>query len=126
VGDRVAVALETAVLYMAEAHARASLRNIIDQLPEAVVVLDDRGIVTAVNRVAVALLPQTADVDEWDALDARTLDGHPVAFAELPIIRALRSGETVRDAELLLRTSGRRALPITATARPLRHDPPPA
>src|SRR5262249_49407088 len=117
--------IETAVLYVAEARARASLHNTIDQLPEAVVVVDERGMVTAMNRAAVALVPIATKIEDWGdpaIVDLRDLDGEHVGVDELPIVRALRSGEVTLEREFVMRSPDGRCASIVVSAGPVRDD----
>ncbi len=119
--DRVAPAIETAILRESEARARAWLQAIIDQLPQGVIVRDDQEQVAAVNRAMLALgQPLTSGVGETGVFDIRDNSCRPVPFDDLPVIHALRYGETIRDRELQMTTTDGRSIPIAVSAGPVR------
>ncbi|HEU0031911.1 MAG TPA: PAS domain S-box protein [Kofleriaceae bacterium] len=124
--ERVAPAVETAVLYAAEARLRTWLQSLIDQLPEGVIVLDEHGQVNAMNRAVRALaLGPTGEHDPWGnevVFDIRGADQRPMPFDDLPIVRALRDGEIVRDREMWLRQPDGRMVPVSGSAGPVRDD----
>lgn len=123
---RVAAAIATVTRYDIERTKRAWLQSIIDQLPEGVLVLGERGEVKAINPALAALGRQdVATRDPWGNLewfDVRDLDRKPLPFDELPVVRALRHGETIRDRELVLCLGGDHYVPVAASARPLRDE----
>ena len=123
---RAAVAIETATLYAGEAMQRAWLRNIIDQLPEGVVILDRMGHVVTDE-------PRPAGVRARGSGRARSLGqpGHlrrapagrdAVPFPELPVVRALEQGETVAGEELAVRRADGRQVPVLTNAAPVRDE----
>ena len=124
--NRVAAAIETAVLYAAEAELRGWFQAVINQLPEGVIVLDAVGKVTAMNRAIRRLAaPDSLGRDQWGnpaVFDIRDLERRPVPFDDLPIVHALRTGEETRDREFLLRQSDGRMVPVAASAGPVRDD----
>lgn len=119
---RVAVILEIARLSEAEAMQRAWLQEVIDQMPEAVLVIDAAGRLT-VNRAAVALsCGDTGRVDMFGnpiLFDARLPTGEPAALDELLLARALVQRETVTSLELTLHGPGG-PVPVVAGAAPIQ------
>jgi signal transduction histidine kinase len=121
---RVAVAIETAWLYAGEANQRVWLQTIIDQMPEAVILLDEHGRLKALNQAIMALsCGDTGDTDRYGnpmLFDIRALDGSVVPFEELPVVRALEAGEVSMGQELLLRQRDGRMVTIVVNAAPVR------
>lgn len=121
---RVGVAIETATLYSNEALRHLWLQTVIDQMPEGVMLVDDRGRVSSTN-IALAKLScgETVAYDPYGnpvVFDMRFPDGSPVAPAEFPVLRALRRGETTRAVEYLMRTAGGALVPVLVNAAPVR------
>ncbi|MGZ3420956.1 MAG: ATP-binding protein [Polyangiales bacterium] len=87
----------------------ARLAAVLGNLSEGVVVADARGQIRMINEAARRVLgldgrlPSTAD--EFNALEARTLEGAPVHADDRPLARALR-GELFEGHELLLVRAG--------------------
>lgn len=120
--DRVAIALETARLYEAEARERSWLHVTIDQMPEPVLIGDARGNVTYWNRAA-AMLPQSdANGTPGPPFDLRRPTGEPLAREERPLYRASVLGELVTAMELILVSGSGRRVAVLASASPLPRD----
>jgi len=109
-----------------ERSLRTWLQAIIDQLPNGVIIIDEHAQVKAMNRaVREMALPHAKHVDPWGnpaLFDIRDREGQPVPVDELPIIRALQTGETVRRGDLLLRQDDGTMLPVEAAAGPVRDE----
>jgi signal transduction histidine kinase len=126
--SRIGVSIEIARLYDVEAAGRAWLRAVIDQMPDAIVLLDARGRVAAESRAAVDL--QTADDGRRDpfgnpiSLDLCHPSGERLPPEEMPHIRALVRGEPTVRVELALRRPDGTLLPVLADAVQVRgpHD----
>ena len=123
---RAAVAMETARLYADEAHQRARLRNIVDQMPDAVIILDAQGCVVTTNR---AVLPFTSEEPlpvgaqpHPTIVDLRSADGAPLTREDLPATRALERGEASVGRELAMRKRDGTLVPVLASAAPIRDD----
>ncbi len=97
-----AVAIENAQLYRRLELDRLRLNLLIDQLPEAIIMVEpDPERVTIVNQQASELLGwdiQTpAPLDEFLSHNPRfDLEGNPVPLLEVPLVRALRRGDVLR------------------------------
>jgi signal transduction histidine kinase len=124
-----AQAIERARLYEAEQGTRSRLQQILDVLPEAVVVVDAAGRFALANAAAVDALGfdpvgQGLPVGEHDAFRSfgtRRLDGTPFPDRELPLERAVLLGETTYGEQMILRNAATGAdLPILVSAAPLR------
>jgi PAS domain S-box-containing protein len=115
------------------ARAREAERNwlqqVLDTLPEGVLIVDAQGRFTLSNAAAAELLG--ADVigrklpfDDREAAQdygVRRLDGTPYPTSELPLQRSLLGGEIVRAEQFLLRNArDGRDVPVLANSTPLR------
>ncbi len=108
---------------------RARLQQVMDVLPEGIVITDGGGRVLRANRVAAHLLGPGVigrammRVEEEAAAreHLRRLDGTPFPDGELPLERSLRRGEEVRGVQLLLPGPGDQDdLPALLNSAPLR------
>jgi PAS domain S-box-containing protein len=121
-----AVAIENARLYASLEFQQERLRFIIDQLPEAVVLVESEPErVTMANRQASLLLG-------WDLSDALPLeellsrnprfspDGEGIPIEEIPVVRSLRYGETVARSEIQLEREDGERLTLLVNSAPLR------
>lgn len=100
----------------------ARLRQVVEVLPVAVVVYSASGQVVLQNRARVALVGDTTRIEDTVARSVpRHEDGTPLAYDEIPGVRALR-GETVIGERLRVRgPEGREAVVLT-NAAPLHDD----
>ena len=112
---------------------RTLLQQVFDSMGDAVAVADATGRITYVNLRYEELtgrrpsgLPPEEELGYYTLLEPQTRE--PVQLQRVPLIRAL-SGESVNEAELLLRPPtrpggepGDELLHITSTARPLRDE----
>jgi len=108
------------------ADERDRLRQVLDVLPEGVLLVDARGRCTLANQAARDILGQ-----EWTGrplvtardhadLGARRLDGAPLARRDLAVTRAL-GGTVVRGAQILLRNAESGTdIPVLMNGAPLR------
>ncbi|MGZ6143875.1 MAG: ATP-binding protein [Myxococcales bacterium] len=114
---RAGVAIETATLYAGEALQRAWLQTIIDQMPEAVVFVDEHRKVALQNAAARALARTDAEPFPYDV---RLPDGAPVPVERLPLYGAVVRGESVLGAEFALADAQGRLVPVLVSATPVR------
>jgi len=122
-----AVAMENAELYRHAELQQVRLQTIIDQLPEAVIILEanpDR--VTLANTQASGLLGwdirPPLPIEEFLAHNPRYgLDNEPMPYLAVPMVRALREGNAGRSEVRVLRPDGR-MIAILVNSAPLR-DP---
>ena len=121
---RVAVAIETALLYTSESLQRQWLQNNIDQMPDGVLLYDERGRVKAKNQAAAEFVraePGRTDPYGNEAiLEAREPDGRITPPDELPIVRAVRDQEATIRRELLLRRRDGDFVPVWVSTVPVR------
>jgi signal transduction histidine kinase len=124
-----AQAIERARLYEVEQGARSRLLQILDVLPEAVLVVDAAGQFALANAAAVGALGfdpigqgmPVAEDEAFRIFGARKLDGTPYPGRELPLERAVLRGETTRGEQMILRNATTGAdLPVLVSAAPLR------
>jgi PAS domain S-box-containing protein len=101
--------------------AEQTLIALAETVPAAVLVVDRNGFVTLANSAAIALLGTgTGDLFGLSGtFTLHRLDGEPLAFEELPLARALESGEVTRGARLRMR-SGSWETVLSAGSRPAR------
>jgi PAS domain S-box-containing protein len=122
--SRAAVAVETARLYEAEGIERAWLEAVIDQLPDAVMLLDAGGRIALLNGAAATLrCPEGGPRDGLGnamPLDLCLPDGAPVAPDDVPYVRALARGESAIGVDLQIRKPDGELLPVSASAVPIR------
>lgn len=107
---------------------RRRLQTIVDNLPIAVrLVVAPDGDVLIQNRAADELLP----TEVWNNIERqerasrfgiRRADGRPLAFDDIPVIRALREGITLRDQELRVYLPGLGDRVLLSSTAPLRDD----
>ncbi len=120
---RAGVAIETATLYHGEALQRAWLQTIIDQMPEAVVFLDEHGAVALENDAARALSrpPEEPGAGPRSLpFDVRLPTGARVPEADVPLLRAVTRGQSVIGEELALVNAAGELVPVIVSATPVR------
>jgi len=113
----------------AEAALRANEQRLVHVLecsPVGICLLDERGQLTFANSAAEELagMPRSLAVGQprsGASWAASTLDGQPIAEEEMPVARALRTGQPVRVELAITRADGRR-VPLDVNAAPLRDE----
>ena len=109
---------------------RDRLRQVLDALPEAILIADATPAFLACNRAARELLGADAtgqpvpmaDEEAYRAYGTRRLDGTPCPSPDLPLQRALLRDEVVQGDQFLIRNArDGRDVPVLANAAPL-HD----
>jgi PAS domain S-box-containing protein len=114
---------------LVEMHAaRDWLQQVLDTLPEGILIANTAGQVVLVNRAAQEILGgdlagqrvPLADDAAGAASDVRRLDGSPYPAAERPLQRALRQGETMHgDRHLVRRADTGQEIPVLMNSAPL-------
>lgn len=121
---RAGVAIETARLYQQAGAERAWLKSVIDQMPEAVVLMDASGRVTTRNGAVTRFACEDAGaVDPFGNpidFDLRFPTGEPVAPPDLPAVRALNHQEVTSGCEYLVRLANDSFIPVLVSAGPIR------
>ncbi len=120
-----AVAIENAQLYRRLELEQRRLNLLIDQLPEAVIVVEpDPERVTVVNQQTSRLLGweiQTPiPLDDFLAKNARfDLDGHPLEDVDIPLVRSLRHRDVITLSELTVERPDGERIAILVNGAPL-------
>ncbi|WP_433935926.1 PAS domain S-box protein [Sorangium cellulosum] len=125
--ERTCAAIETARLYRSEASERRRLEAVVEQMPEAALLVDAEGRLITCNRLAMSYAIRREDErDPWGnaaLFDHRSPSGEPVDWPDRPMTRALCRGEVVTGAEGLLWSAAERAfVPVLVNAAPVRSD----
>ena len=103
---------------------RWRVQQVVDRLPEAIVIVDAEGRLANSNAAATEILGldlsglamPVAD-EPW--FNARHLDGTPVMARDLPLQRSALRGELVLGEQLLLRGKDKREVPVLVNSAPL-------
>ena len=104
---------------------RARLRQVVDQLPEAILIADADGRFAIGNAAAARVLGldvagQPMPCGAEAAFGARRLDGAPIPAEALPLQRSARTGEVVLGEQLLVRhAADGRDVPLLVNSAPL-------
>jgi PAS domain S-box-containing protein len=121
--SRAGFAVAIAHHYRSEVLGRDWLKGVIDQMPEAVVIFNEKGQITLQNQVALSMV---ADGDLGvDVLgnpilyDLRRPTGEPLPQDERPLIRVLKDRQASTGVELLLYAKGGRRIPVLVNATPI-------
>jgi K+-sensing histidine kinase KdpD len=136
VARRAAVAIENARLYRETQTARAAseserdrLQQVLNQLPEGVLIADATRRFIIGNAAAGAIfgrdlvgqLLAPTDTHAQDAFGARWLDGTPMAAQQLPLQRSLADGEIVQGEQIVIHNATEdRDIPLLVNSAPLR------
>lgn len=105
----------------------AELQAILDNMVDAVTVLDAAGNVVLFNRAALALLGGSKELTQLETSfrnhEPRDLDGRALPFDALPLSRALR-GEQVSDTDIVITQPWRngRKVVLRLNAAPIRDE----
>lgn len=121
---KVAVAIETALLYASQSLQRAWLQNIIDQMPDGVLLYDEHGHFKAMNQAFLAFSSEETDrTDPFGnpiLLDPREPDGSVISVDDTPLVRAFRDERATVHREMLLRRRDGSFVPVAVSAVPVR------
>jgi len=123
-----AMAVTNARRYGDEQRAKADLEALVNASPVGVLVVDvgSRTVVMA-NREARRIVgappaeARDATQDVW-GLTCRRLDGSEIAYDELPVVRAVRDGETVQAEELVIERRDGTTVAALINASPIRSE----
>ncbi len=119
VAARAGTAIETAGLYEQQARERAWLQAVIDQIPEGVVLANASGILVHRNRTAQDLFG-ALEHEGTLRMDLRFPDGRPVPADEIPLTRAVATGDSTDRLELVVPGRAGTLIPITVSACPVQ------
>jgi signal transduction histidine kinase len=109
--------------YRTEVLGRDWLKGVIDQMPEAVIIFNEKGQITLQNQVALSMVAdRTLGLDVLGnpiLYDLRRPTGEPLPQEERPLIRVLEDRQASTGVELLLYARGRRRIPVLVNATPI-------
>jgi PAS domain S-box-containing protein len=103
--------------------ANSLLRSLLDVMPVGIVICDGDGTIMMNNPAAEAILGSIVAGDVHHpkrTYSLRRPDGSPFPAEDAPLVQALEKGETVRDAEILVRRADGEERAILAGAAPVR------
>ena len=104
--------------------ARDHLQQVIDVLPEGILIADAAGQIVLSNAAAREIVGQAAADDDLTVTASPAAfrsDGQPLPGNELPLARAVQYGEVVRGKQLMIRNAITEALaPVLINSAPLR------
>jgi PAS domain S-box-containing protein len=102
------------------------LETVLDTIPSGVLAFDQARRITLRNRPAAAFFGKPLDTDSADRRiqDFRMTkpDGEPYQTSELPAMVAMRTGETIHNAEMTMTTADGRQMTTLSNAAPLRDE----
>lgn len=120
---RVGVAIETALFYLDEKLQREWLQLIIDQMPDAVLLYDERGRLEATNQACDALRCGAGRRDVFGnaaIVELLGTDGQPFPDAELPVVKAIRARQLTLRKDAQIRRADGQLVPVALSALPVR------
>ena len=123
--SQVAMSLANARKYEKALQAKADLETFLNIAPVGVIVFDAvTGTLVARNREAERIvgdvgLPGNSWEDALQVLTFRRADGREISLSDLPLVRVLRSGETVRAEEIVIYLPDGRAVSTLVNAAPI-------
>ncbi|WP_438010103.1 PAS domain S-box protein [Sorangium sp. So ce321] len=125
--ERTCGAIEAARLYRSEASERQRLQEVVEQMPEAALLVDAEGRLVTCNRIALQYaIHRAGELDPWGnslLFDHRRPSGEPAEWSERPMTRALCRGEVVTGTEgLLFRPAEGAFVPVLVNAAPVRSE----
>jgi signal transduction histidine kinase len=104
--------------------ARDQLQQIVDVLPECVLVVDSFGSVTMCNAAARAMLggvPPATDLWASETIGRVHSNGQPFRVPEFPLVRAVRNGEVVCGEQMIFTLgSSESQVPVLLNCAPVR------
>lgn len=126
--SQAALVIANARRYQEEQQARADLEALVDTSPVGVMLFDgvDAKIVAynrEVRRLANVLYgPETTFEEILSTLVVRRGDGQELTMAEFPIAETLRTGDTVRLEQMVLRGTSGRNVTVMVNATPIKSE----
>ena len=126
--SQAALVIANARRYREEQRARAGLETLVNTSPVGVVVLDaGSGTLSRINREALRIVDGLRSPDQspeqlLETVSFRRADGREVSLTELPLGRALSSGETVRAEEMVIQVPDGRRVNTIVNASPIRSE----
>ena len=126
--SQAALVIANARTHREERQARADLETLVNTSPVGVVVFDAQtGEMASFNRETMRIVDGLRDEGQplEDLLEVVTWvrsDGREVSLGELPLVEALRAGETVRAEEIVLRAPDGRSISVLLNASPIHAE----
>ena len=126
--SQASLVIANARVHREERRVRADLEALISTSPVGVVVVDARtGHIKSVNREANRIVshlhePGATEEELIENLNFRRADGREMSLDELPLSKALSSGETVRAEEIVLYVPDGRSVSTLVNATPIYSD----
>ena len=118
--SQAALVIANARTHREERRARADLETLVETSPVGVVVFDARsGAPLSVNREALRIVEGLRDEDQAPEETLGTVTCVRPDGRELPLAELLRSGETVRAEEIVLRVPDGRSVSVLLNATPI-------
>ncbi|MDE2761527.1 MAG: response regulator [Gemmatimonadota bacterium] len=123
--SQAATAIANARTYRDERRARSHLEALVDTTPIAVAVFDARtGRMVSLNRELKRLvgnlhMPDHSEEELLEVMTCRRADGREVALKEFALTQQLRSGETVRNQEVVVSIPDGRSVRMLVNATPI-------
>ena len=126
--SQAALVIANARRYQEEQQARADLEALVDTSPVGVLLFD--GVyakIVAYNRevrrlASVLYGPETTFEEVLSTLVVRRGDGQELTMAEFPIAETLRTGDTVRLEQMVLRGTSGRTITVMVNATPIKSE----
>ena len=123
--SQVAMVIANARRHREEQRARADLETLIETSPVGVVVFDAAtGVPKSLNRESQRIVDSLRNPDQTpeqllEVLIFKRADGREVSLRELPMAELLRSSETVRAEEIVMRVADGRSVTTIVNATPI-------
>ena len=123
--SQAALVIANARRYREERRARNDLETLVDTSPVGVVVFDGgTGTPSFMNREALRIVEELREPDQTaemllDVVSFRRADGREVYLSELPLARALGTGETVLAEEIVISVPDGRSVTTLINATPI-------
>jgi len=103
---------------------RDRLRQVLEVIPEGVLVVDARGRIMTINPSALAIsgraTPLDVEVGTYAASGVLHPDGTPYRSEQMPLARSLLAGEVVLGEEILIPRPDATTVPVLFSSAPLR------
>ena len=126
--SQAAMAIANARRHREERRARADLEALVDTSPVGVAVFDARtGVPVLLNREALRIVscllnPNQAPEMLLDALTFRRADGREFSMREFSMVELLKTGETLRAEEIVLKVPDGRSVTMLINSTPILSD----
>ncbi len=124
--SQAALVIGNALRYRDEQRARADLETLVNTSPVGVAVFDAQtGAPVSFNRESLRIVESLREPDQspeelLEVVSFVRADGREVSLKDFPIAEALRTGETVRAEEIVLKVPDGRRVTVLINATPIR------